>query len=160
MLRATAVGADLIVMPVTPVQEVNTTLNTLLNTSLNTSDIQEVAVGGYGSYTQYQKRLSGSAPQFNSTGNGSLFSNGFDNSFGNGWNSANGSLLHCRRRSSGSASATAAASLSAVGRQQQQQKQQQQKQCAAATTIQVTRTSVRDRCTLVVCMNVVALVLP
>jgi hypothetical protein len=95
MLRAAAVGADLIVMPVAPVQEaVNTSLNMSLNTSLNTPDVQEVAVGGYSSYTQYQKRLSGSAPQFNSTGNGSLFSNGFGNSFGNGWNSANGSLLH------------------------------------------------------------------
>jgi hypothetical protein len=147
MLRAAAVGADLIVMPVAPVQEaVNTSLNMSLNTSLNTPDVQEVAVGGYSSYTQYQKRLSGSAPQFNSTGNGSLFSNGFGNSFGNGWNSANGSLLHCRRGSSGSTSATAAASVSAAGRQQQQVKQQQQKQCAAATTIQVTRTSVRDRC--------------
>jgi hypothetical protein len=140
MLRAAAVGADLIVMPVAPVQEsVNTSLNMSLSTSLKTSDVQEVAVGGYSSYTQYQKRLSGSAPQFNSTDNGSLFSNGFSNGFGNDFNSSNGSLLHCRRGSSGSVSATAAAASAA---EQQQQKQQQQKQHAAATTIQVTHSLV------------------
>jgi hypothetical protein len=149
MLRAAAVGADIIVMPVPPVQE---SVNTSLNTSLNTSDVQDVAVGGYDSYTQYQRRLSSSAPQqFNSTGNGSVFSNGFSNGFGNGFgNGSNGSLLHCRRGSSGSAAA--AASLSAARHQQQQQKQRQ-KQHAAATSIQVTCLLTCNRLTsVVVCL--------